>query len=1858
MDQAALPLNFYFRNARLCLKKATFAKKSQLFHDELNHLRQFETLVGTTIPEHPQFEDRKTEKQIVELQMYLSDARRRIQELEGDANRSHVLGNLKSSPSSSKSDKSTPRSKSSAKSPRSADLSNVSLDAQVPKSSKKSSTRALPTMSKKPDSSQQAKQQSWGVWTANPQDVTLSPPLKKHFSSLHKSRKIAGDLKSPPSGSSRDAGFLLPLRSSSPGHSLMFPDQRAEAILGGCALLASHLQSFEDGGDDLSPKREDLEPSFPTTNKISSSWLSKSRERMDYADTSIVEDDVKSSADKGTIGGRRFRFAPDYFEKRLQGTLNHLQRHCPNTDEDICGSSPSKVRLSTEKSHEAGLLEQGSSEESLSCLGNLPSNFSSSHKLSDMNLDFSVRDKFQPTSNEDNNSPEKEHVNVGADDAWARKIVPAVEQKLTHKMLHACSSPGHSSSGSSRKKHKKKGILSVMDHAIRQAVDSDSDESNASFSKDDAVKSTPKSPRVLQQRELGREKHAKRSGEEVLHHHAPVFQGLQVEALEKKITSLQSLVGDLKRSVEGFTSRVEEEVGTWQCRVQGVETQMMSWRDHAEKELMGMKGSIQVEVQKKLEELTKSVNKAEKLLVETDSRKESSKQRFESRLEECAVRIDSLKRQVDSLVTDVKLTLNRDVKERVQDVSKGLRGDLDLLELGMSKDLEGLRKELDVRFDAFFTESEKTRRAEKQHLEALIEERISKRLSPRVDMASGGKDKALAELRNELRAESERLRRAEKQQIEAFVEEKIERRLSQPMEIVSGGKEKVMADMKTELRLLWSEVDLLIKGREEIKDNMEQLNQIAEKAKEAIGKEQDLLKTENGSLKKQLQYFKKESMQTRIDNEDFKKDIELEVEDLRSNIRRLKEEGDDLKETVDSLKKVRDDLTCDNKSLKKLVEGTREESAARIREFEALRRGNEEFEMLEEGQRMGIGTEHSWKGSRSFLSSILEGWKKISHLESLLEKKGTFDEERSKVSAASQKAEEFLSETLGSFHSELTNMKRQSVMIQEKLMSEKEAAAAALADVLRMKDHLGKETETTISFMSDTKSKTMQFHEGIERERESLRGSIMMAEKEREAALAAAAEAAAAAREAGKALGEISEVRKKSVSFSEHITEVFGETHMKYTKELEGHIEGWRKSMLDEVSKARSHVELIEEEKRKSVSHIEGWRRMMMDEVDSAKSIVEGIQDEKRKSVGHIEGWRRMMMEEVDHAKTIVEGIQDEKRKSLDHIEGWRRLMMEEVDNAKTIVGDIHEEKRKSVCFAEATAFREKNYLEEHKKVTQITIQELAKAIREMSESLDFKLHSMSQRQAHTEQQDEHFGREIGNLSERIKEAFSKLDKLSQESSQAAQELQSSKVHGEREAHEKREMLQKDISALESLVKETVAEQVTVAEKVKKIERAQKDFVHSVEGIQASTQELHKSGTMWLQKYDTAARILHDIEKRLSNVENASVDDDNSNQQLNNVSKGHQIASTEKQRLIRLYRELSGFLQKMKTSEENTENVNIDDCFEDEWAKMFNDKIVAIDVRVKHVESDALPNIKTLETKTEELSVGMHSALECAQVAESKCSALGAELVKVFRMLASSRKESPTKMMGGDGPDEDSEQHHPHHRSRCARSHHSGAKSKTISSHAACTYCKRAAMKGSNDLVDCTKEHQHNEQIQSDTLDNDVLEGHKAGQYYDGSNFDNMSPSMDRSYKESGFQGRSIGDGQDINHVKAYHGGEDLLIDKVNKKNMGQNDKLHRKGELVEKFDDFEALEHLLAKKNLPELKPFEGKLPITHERPEDKRIECAKKDVTHTGSGKNCQSTNIRLDAGKIQVNVSHRSAILSGSRLTKRGDAISVRP
>ncbi len=85
-------------------------------------------------------------------------------------------------------------------------------------------------------------------------------------------------------------------------------------------------------------------------------------------------------------------------------------------------------------------------------------------------------------------------------------------------------------------------------------------------------------------------------------------------------------------------------------------------------------------------------------------------------------------------------------------------------------------------------------------------------------------------------------------QVQALVDERIEKRLNE--------KDLVMTEMKSNMRLLWAEVEALNKGRDHLQEHVNHLTKVAKLAKENANREQDILKSENGFLRRQLQSFK------------------------------------------------------------------------------------------------------------------------------------------------------------------------------------------------------------------------------------------------------------------------------------------------------------------------------------------------------------------------------------------------------------------------------------------------------------------------------------------------------------------------------------------------------------------------------------------------------------------------------------------------------------------------------------------------------------------------------------------------------------------------------------------------------------------------------------------------------------------------------------------------------------------------------------------------------------------------------------------------------------------------------------------
>ncbi len=80
------------------------------------------------------------------------------------------------------------------------------------------------------------------------------------------------------------------------------------------------------------------------------------------------------------------------------------------------------------------------------------------------------------------------------------------------------------------------------------------------------------------------------------------------------------------------------------------------------------------------------------------------------------------------------------------------------------------------------------------------------------------------------------------------MDERIEKRLNE--------KDLVMTEMKSNMRLLWAEVEALNKGRDHLQEHVNHLTKVAKLTKENANREQDILKSKNGFLRKQLQSFK------------------------------------------------------------------------------------------------------------------------------------------------------------------------------------------------------------------------------------------------------------------------------------------------------------------------------------------------------------------------------------------------------------------------------------------------------------------------------------------------------------------------------------------------------------------------------------------------------------------------------------------------------------------------------------------------------------------------------------------------------------------------------------------------------------------------------------------------------------------------------------------------------------------------------------------------------------------------------------------------------------------------------------------
>ncbi|KAH7434508.1 hypothetical protein KP509_06G020600 [Ceratopteris richardii] len=1389
------------------------------------------------------------------------------------------------------------------------------------------------------------------------------------------------------------------------------------------------------------------------------------------------------------------QFSSQYPDKSLSNRMMRIKQQWPDTDEDGSTSSPAKLRVSSDKLTVDTVLnvEEGSSGEEngghqTPVLGMFSRHLNHSRNQS---VSFAMRRLQGPSLlDQEGISTGRSQVLSSTNDMWAKKLMPIVEQKLCNDMLsHNVSQK--STPSSSKKRNKKRGFLGVMDDAIRAAVDSDSALSNFS------------SPRVLPSGADNSSGIKKKEGYQLKlegAEHEPMAEGL-----EAKFMTLQDLVGELRRCMEGFTVRVEAEGERWQNEMQGLEKKICTWKESAECEMVGMKKTLADEMQKMMDDVRVGLIRLERLLEDVESSKQDSKLEQESKADS-TFNMESMQRKMESLIADMKVDILCELKEKV---TSGIRRDLDGFELEVSKQFESMHRDM---------------------------------------------ESTLAEMK--------KIKKLDKQEIEALIEEKLDKRLPQHMEIISEDNEKAISDMRNDLHLLWTEVDMLSKDREEIKDTMEQLSIVAEEAKQSSSEEHNLIKHENELLKKQLHYLKKESMQVKAYNEGLKKDIGQEMEHIRSTLQRIKEEEEStkvvLQKVLDGRKNTEDCNECPDERMiiMKEVEGLAQVYLRGLEDvrneflnfklecherMEELEGNHAEMRKFQEGQEKR-NTMDSQLPLKDFVFSGLES--RVSHIESRLDQISSVEADKIKTLAAlekdrvqasaaldhvtstAQKADEFVAEMLKRFSSELTTVMRQSRKIQENISAEKNLAAASASEINRISELMDREMQVAMAVMSEAQTKGIQIKESLEKDISVLKGSIVL---EKEAASAAAASTMDVVTKAEAALADICRMQKESFAISENLAKSADNAYMTYTKDL--------------------------------ANQFENWKKMLNSEVIQARSLVEGIQREQQ----------------------IIQSVGEEKRRAQDEFE-------------------------------------------EYVKKTEDALRTLSGNMKELNASVD----SQNAIKAETEKKEIALRDELKDLREKVNEAFTRLEAASEHNmkldnnlslhSQTIEELLQAMKNKMNETVPSQVEIDMIVKNLESKMSEIISFQTETADKVnnccKKIcelESAQQSTLSSLEQVQGSTGDLQKSAAAWLQKYEVAARLLQGLEKRILTMEERSNSGGSRDDQLDTTDFSKDMEPAQKERLMNLYSELSGFIQRLKI------NKGVEDNGNDAagWSHL-NARVVTLENKVSHVETEAFSNMRLLDAKMEGFSISVETALEGASMAESKCSALGAELIKLFRMIGINQQESPSKkmMMMMEVTEGADELNNEYQQSRSPMMVHTAATD--AKGQPSCNYCKKPSTKSNSGDF---KEYGYHDS-------SCISEGYKMGDMEH-----KRFTGLDKNLKMSSTHGKR----SPQHHSPSREASPTFKI----KTHQFQKDK--------EEPTNLETA----WKRGASEGRLPEGKLPITTN---ERRMEASKKLEGIQISGKpELQLTNIKLEAGKVQVNVGHRP--LTATR-SKRGDAFADAP
>ncbi|KAG0553581.1 hypothetical protein KC19_12G022600 [Ceratodon purpureus] len=902
---------------------------------------------------------------------------------------------------------------------------------------------------------------------------------------------------------------------------------------------------------------------------------------------------------------------------------------------------------------------------------------------------------------------------------------------------------------------------------------------------------------------------------------------------------------------------------------------------------------------------------------------------------------------------------------------------------------------------------------------------------------------------SEYMADTEKLLRQEREQVQVIIEERIEKQLKAQQ------LGNCWADMKNEMQLLWNEMDSLIKNREDIASHVEHLTFITNKVQEHSSREQDMLKSENGLLRKQLQSLQSEGVQA---------SSETDKEDLRQAVEKLKNDGIDMKLEIQSLRNIEKILKVELGELRTrlgkvqdeteelerekemtLVDGTRERLLImeRVENLSQLYLGGLE-EVRQDLSHVKFGCserieeiESQWNDLKRNQEITCEGGSALLPRQVLLEE---LDQFRCEIAEMVVIERGLLKETLemestsiwrkvmdayANNKSEMLNMLK--LEIQKQLHSAREKVLLMTHALKRDMDAL----KTEISHTQDGAEELSQI--------------VLAAEGKKEVAAQAAADATSSAAKAREILTDMLVAVENEVTTARHESMLLQE-NLVTEKELAIAAASETRMVSQQVLKEKEAALVAFQEVRQKSQELQDYLEKESPKLVTAMVVVQKERDTASQAASEATSSAMKAGEllaevlgsfnlEMAKARHINMQLQEE----LEHERGLSTQHSQEVQD------------RLSEELEAAISSWKQAMNEEVAKAKESSEGENLRQLSGFSTPLDFESYISK-----TEEKLNNLMTTVGQLQDSTNNHRDEKKRLKQYENE----------RNEKDLTANMSQLNQVVRTVEERVNETSSEQTELRKRLKRFEGMQTDVIHSVGEMRSNTCTLEKTVNLFLPQYDAAARIVNEIsckvERLEERIEGFACDEglaqvisrvaetkieslkeltssavglqdlgrdlrDLQDRVENNDHSHCQAIAEVENRVAVVECTLSDIQNGGQSSEKGVSTLteSVDELqrkmdileqngvLSEEQEPVSNARLVSLESRVEHVASATFSNLQLLDNKVERVSMGVQSALEGAALAENKCGALGAELVKVFRMLTATKISSNAGSAGG-----------------------------------------------------------------------------------------------------------------------------------------------------------------------------------------------------------------------------------------------------